>query len=187
MAPSPATTTIYLSGTLVTSPAANRKTPIWVTPFKRVYTQQSRLWYGFCKRLLSHCSKLGIEKLQMNAQKTKSYHISAAAFQRGRVCSIRRWSDKGALKFYRVGSSGDRRYRCEDILPYRVGRSATGRRTDPSWRCAYIRPQLGVSELSFTLIWHLRILLTSACRRSHVTVHAHSICTVNGQIEDARE
>jgi len=47
----------------------------------------------------------------MNAQKTKSYHISAAAFQRDRVCSIRRWSDKGALKFYRVGSSGDRRYR----------------------------------------------------------------------------
>ncbi|MGB2583366.1 MAG: hypothetical protein WBC89_04330 [Dehalococcoidia bacterium] len=31
---------------------------------------------------------------------------------------MRRWSDKGALKFYRVGSSGDRRYRCEDILRF---------------------------------------------------------------------
>ncbi len=54
----------------------------------------------------------------MNAQKTKSYHISAAAFQRGRVCSIRRWSDKGALKFYRVDSSGDRRYWIEDVLRF---------------------------------------------------------------------
>lgn len=47
-----------------------------------------------------------------------SHHIFAAAFQRGRVCSIRRWSDKGALKFYRAGSSGDRRYWHDGVLRF---------------------------------------------------------------------
>ena len=31
------------------------------------------------------------------------------------ICSVRRWSDKGTLKFYRVGSRGDRRYWREDV------------------------------------------------------------------------
>ncbi len=31
------------------------------------------------------------------------------------VNTVRRWSDKGVLKQYRIGSRGDRRYRREDI------------------------------------------------------------------------
>ena len=31
------------------------------------------------------------------------------------ICSVRRWSDRGTLKFYRVGSRGDRRYWREDV------------------------------------------------------------------------
>jgi excisionase family DNA binding protein len=34
------------------------------------------------------------------------------------ICSVRRWSDNGTLKFYRVGSRGDRRYRREDVLRF---------------------------------------------------------------------
>jgi len=34
------------------------------------------------------------------------------------ICSIRRWSDKGTLKFYRVGNRGDRRYWREDVLRF---------------------------------------------------------------------
>lgn len=34
------------------------------------------------------------------------------------ICTVRRWSDKNMLKFYRVGSRGDRRYRREDVLRF---------------------------------------------------------------------
>ena len=34
------------------------------------------------------------------------------------ICTVRRWSNKGMLKFYRVGSRGDRRYRREDVLRF---------------------------------------------------------------------
>ena len=34
------------------------------------------------------------------------------------ICSIRRWSDRGILKFYRVGNRGDRRYWREDVLRF---------------------------------------------------------------------
>ena len=34
------------------------------------------------------------------------------------ICSVRRWSDKGTLKFYRVGSRGDRRYWREDVINF---------------------------------------------------------------------
>ena len=34
------------------------------------------------------------------------------------ICSIRRWSDRGTLKFYRVGSRGDRRYWREDVFRF---------------------------------------------------------------------
>lgn len=39
------------------------------------------------------------------------------------ICSIRRWSDKGILKFYRVGNRGDRRYWREDVLRFLVDSS----------------------------------------------------------------
>jgi len=41
-----------------------------------------------------------------------------ADFLQVSICTIRRWSDKGKLKFYRVGSRGDRRYRREDVLRF---------------------------------------------------------------------
>lgn len=34
------------------------------------------------------------------------------------ICTVRRWSNKGMLKFYRVGSRGDRRYKREDVLRF---------------------------------------------------------------------
>lgn len=34
------------------------------------------------------------------------------------VSTVRRWSDKGMLKFYRIGSRGDRRYVREDVLVF---------------------------------------------------------------------
>jgi len=41
-----------------------------------------------------------------------------AEFLQVSICSIRRWSDKGILKFYRVGHRGDRRYWREDVLRF---------------------------------------------------------------------
>jgi excisionase family DNA binding protein len=41
-----------------------------------------------------------------------------ADFLQVSICSIRRWSDNGALKFYRVGNRGDRRYWREDVLRF---------------------------------------------------------------------
>jgi excisionase family DNA binding protein len=36
------------------------------------------------------------------------------------ICTIRRWTDKGMLKSYRVGPQGDRRFRREDVLRFLV-------------------------------------------------------------------
>ena len=41
-----------------------------------------------------------------------------ADFLQVSTCSVRRWSDRGTLKFYRVGSRGDRRYQREDVLRF---------------------------------------------------------------------
>ena len=41
-----------------------------------------------------------------------------AALLQVSICSVRRWSDKGILKFYRVGDRGDRRYWREDVLRF---------------------------------------------------------------------
>jgi len=41
-----------------------------------------------------------------------------ADFLQVSICTVRRWSDKGMLKFYRVGSRGDRRYRRADVLRF---------------------------------------------------------------------
>ena len=41
-----------------------------------------------------------------------------ADFLQVSICSVRRWSDKGTLKFYRVGSRGDRRYQHMDVLRF---------------------------------------------------------------------
>jgi excisionase family DNA binding protein len=37
------------------------------------------------------------------------------------VNTIRRWSNRGALKAYRIGSRGDRRFRSEDIASFLSG------------------------------------------------------------------
>ena len=41
-----------------------------------------------------------------------------AEFLQVSICSVRRWSDNGTLKFYRVGSRGDRRYQHGDVLRF---------------------------------------------------------------------
>ena len=41
-----------------------------------------------------------------------------ADFLQVSICAVRRWSDKGMLKSYRLGSRGDRRYRREDIFEF---------------------------------------------------------------------
>ena len=41
-----------------------------------------------------------------------------ADFLQVSVCTVGRWSRRGALKFYRVGDRGDMRYRLDDILRF---------------------------------------------------------------------
>ena len=41
-----------------------------------------------------------------------------ADFLQVSICTVRRWSDKGMLRFYRIGSRGDRRYLHEDVLQF---------------------------------------------------------------------
>jgi len=41
-----------------------------------------------------------------------------ADFLQVSISTVRRWSDKGMLKFYRVGSRGDRRYQRKDVLQF---------------------------------------------------------------------
>ena len=53
------------------------------------------------------------EKMLTNRQVAEYLQVS--------ICSVRRWSDKGLLKFYRVGSRGDRRYRYEDVIHFMEG------------------------------------------------------------------
>lgn len=38
-----------------------------------------------------------------------------ADFLQVSICTVRRWSDKNMLSFYRVGPRGDRRYRRADV------------------------------------------------------------------------
>jgi excisionase family DNA binding protein len=48
-----------------------------------------------------------------------------ADFLQVSISTVRRWSDRGMLQFYRIGSRGDRRYRREDVL--RFLHESTGR------------------------------------------------------------
>jgi len=41
-----------------------------------------------------------------------------AEFLQVSICTVMRWSNKGMLRFYRVGSRGDRRYQSEDVLRF---------------------------------------------------------------------
>ncbi len=41
-----------------------------------------------------------------------------ADFLQVSISTVRRWSDKDMLKFYRVGSRGDRRYRRKDVIRF---------------------------------------------------------------------
>ena len=41
-----------------------------------------------------------------------------ADFLQVSISTVRRWSDRGMLRFYRIGSRGDRRYRREDVLSF---------------------------------------------------------------------
>ena len=41
-----------------------------------------------------------------------------AAFLHVSISTVRRWSDKGMLRCYHIGSRGDRRYRRQDVLHF---------------------------------------------------------------------
>ena len=47
------------------------------------------------------------------------------------INTIRRWSDKGILKAYRVGPRGDRRFSQEDINKFVI--AAEQQKTDQPW------------------------------------------------------
>lgn len=50
--------------------------------------------------------------------------------------TVRRWSNQGVLKAYRIGSRGDRRFRQEDIDYFlsQENRTVGSRRRVPAWR-----------------------------------------------------
>jgi excisionase family DNA binding protein len=50
--------------------------------------------------------------------------------------TVRRWSNQGVLKAYRIGSRGDRRFRQEDIEYFlaQEGKTVSGKRRVPAWR-----------------------------------------------------
>ena len=43
------------------------------------------------------------------------------------VNTVRRWSNQGGLKAYRIGSRGDRRFRREDVTSFLSGRGEDGK------------------------------------------------------------
>jgi excisionase family DNA binding protein len=50
--------------------------------------------------------------------------------------TVRRWSNQGVLKAYRIGSRGDRRFRQEDIAYFlsQENNTASSKRRVPVWR-----------------------------------------------------
>jgi len=50
--------------------------------------------------------------------------------------TVRRWSNQGVLKAYRIGSRGDRRFRQEDIAYFlsQENKTASSKRRVPAWR-----------------------------------------------------
>jgi excisionase family DNA binding protein len=50
--------------------------------------------------------------------------------------TVRRWSNRGVLKAYRIGSRGDRRFRQEDIDYFlsQENKTASAKRRIPVWR-----------------------------------------------------
>lgn len=50
--------------------------------------------------------------------------------------TVRRWSNQGVLKAYRIGSRGDRRFRQEDIDYFlsHENKVVSGKRRIPAWR-----------------------------------------------------
>ena len=49
--------------------------------------------------------------------------------------TVRRWSNQGMLKAYRIGSRGDRRFRQEDIAYFLSRENTTSsKRRVPAWR-----------------------------------------------------
>ena len=64
-----------------------------------------------------------------------------ADFLQVSISTVRRWSDRGMLQFYRIGSRGDRRYRRDDVM--RFLHESTGRGPD---QLAQLQPPARFSE-----------------------------------------
>jgi len=60
-------------------------------------------------------TKKAVRKNQHNSVLTVR---EVARFLNIHVNTVRRWSDSGVLKAYRIGPRGDRRFRWEDILAF---------------------------------------------------------------------
>ncbi|MEE8470559.1 MAG: helix-turn-helix domain-containing protein [Dehalococcoidia bacterium] len=60
------------------------------------------------------------------------------------ICSVRRWSNSGMLKCYRVGLRGDRRYRYDEVIRFLEGRSH--RPLDTAERNVTVRAGIGRSS-----------------------------------------
>lgn len=48
------------------------------------------------------------------------------------INTVRRWSNQGTLKTYRIGSRGDRRFRREDIANFLAPETAADTEAEPS-------------------------------------------------------
>jgi len=62
-----------------------------------------------------------------------------ADFLQVSVCTVGRWSRKGALKFYRVGGRGDMRYQLKDVLRF-LEESSSGSGADTMGEKVPVRP-----------------------------------------------
>ena len=66
-----------------------------------------------------------------------------AEFLQVSVCTIGRWSRRGALKFYRVGGRGDMRYRLKDVLSF-LEESSSRSRADAMGKKVPVRPNTDI-------------------------------------------
>ena len=69
--------------------------------------------------ILSHVEGKVVNRVENEASlEMMLTNRQVADFLQVSICTVRRWSDKGMLKYYRVGSRGDRRYRRADVLSF---------------------------------------------------------------------
>jgi excisionase family DNA binding protein len=97
---------------------------IQVHPFERLYVEVStaKLIIRWLKRRgkgdMSRYIRNGTMLTTSDVGRLLNVHIN----------TVRRWTNKGILKVYRIGPRGDRRFRQEDITTFLVEQSENARR-----------------------------------------------------------